>query len=85
MARQRSFQFRAVKNSGFLSSHWLENRLRLEPEWTHHEPAASAALRELSRIWEVQRPRVASYGNEAALEQAFIEAQALERRLAQMQ
>ena len=73
MARQRTIQFNPVKNSGLLSSHWIENRLRGEPEWNELGGRASQALDELLRLWEIQRTRVEQYGNEAALEHGFIQ------------
>jgi len=73
MARQRTIQFGPVRNSGLLSSHWIENRLQSEPEWSEFREQATATLDVLGRLWTVQRTRVAQYGNEAALEQAFIQ------------
>ncbi len=73
MARQHTIQFGPVRNSGFLSSHWIENRLQSEPEWSEFREQATATLDTLGRLWTIQRARVAQYGNEAALEQAFIQ------------
>lgn len=73
MAKQRTIQFNPVKNFALFSSHWIENRLRSEPEWTELEGRARQALEELRRLWAIQRGRVAQFGNEAALEHAFIQ------------
>ncbi len=73
MAKQRTIQFGPVRNSGFLSSHWIENRLQGEPEWNELRAQATATLDALGRLWSLQRSRVAQYGNEAPLEQAFIQ------------
>lgn len=73
MPRQRSLQFNPVKNSGLLSSHWLEHRLQDEPEWDEVHDEARAVLERLGRLWDVQRTRVERYESEAALEQAFIQ------------
>ena len=73
MARQRTIQFGPVRNSGFLSSHWIENRLQSEPEWSEFRKQATATLDALGRLWTIERSRVAQYGIEAQLEQAFIQ------------
>jgi hypothetical protein len=73
MARQRLLQLSPVKNVGLLSSHWIENRLRLEPEWAEFLAQARAVLDRLGALWNVQRNRVEQYGDEAGLEQAFIQ------------
>lgn len=73
MAQQTTLHFNPVKNFGLLSSHWIENRLRLEAEWDELEEQARQALDELGRLWATQRTRVDQYGNEAGLEHAFIQ------------
>ena len=73
MRRQATIQFSPVKNFGLLSSHWIENRLRLEPEWNEYEAQARETLDKLGRLWKIQRTRVENYGNEAPLEQALIQ------------
>jgi hypothetical protein len=73
MARQRTLQFNPVKNVGLLSSHWIENRLKDEPEWDTVDPVARQTLDQLGRLWNVQRTRVARYESEATLEEAFIQ------------
>jgi hypothetical protein len=62
-----------LRNSGLLSSHWLENRLPLEPEWKELRGDAQHVLDQLLELWKVQRTRVASYGDEQGLEQGFIQ------------
>lgn len=71
--RQQRLQFEPYRNSALFSSHWLESRLRLEPEWTDHRADAEAALSRLTALWERQRNRVERYGAEAPLEEAFIQ------------
>jgi len=70
---QQSLQFEPHRNSALFSSHWLESRLRLEPEWTEYRTDAEAALSQLTALWERQRNRVERYGAEAPLEHAFIQ------------
>lgn len=65
--------FSPVRNSGLLSEHWLEHRLKLEPEWAEERQHADEALTNLLDLWRVQRSRVERYGDEAGLEQAFIQ------------
>ncbi|MEX0716288.1 MAG: N-6 DNA methylase [Planctomycetaceae bacterium] len=71
--RQQTLQFEPYRNSALFSSHWLENRLRLEPEWTEHRADAEIALSRLAALWERERNRVERYGTEAPLEHAFIQ------------
>src|SRR5882724_2462055 len=70
---QADLPFGPVRNSELFSSHWLENRLPLENEWTSIRSAATAKLDALVDLWKVQRSRVEQYGSEQALEQAFIQ------------
>ncbi|SRR5712692_5554740 len=62
-----------LRNSGLLSSHWLENRLPLEPEWKELRDEAQHVLDQLLELWKRQRTRAGSYGDEQGLEQAFIQ------------
>ena len=62
-----------LRNRDFLSNHWLEHRLPLEPEWREHQPAAHDGLQRLLSLWRVERARVALYGDEAGLEEKFIQ------------
>jgi hypothetical protein len=71
--RQLSLSFSAVQNSELLAVHWLEQRLPLEPEWTTIRPRVEQIASELLALWAEQKPRVERYGNEASLEQAFIQ------------
>jgi len=59
--------FGAIRNSDLFSSHWLEHRLPLEPEWQELRPAALIALDQLAQLWRVQKGRVESYGAEQPL------------------
>jgi hypothetical protein len=62
-----------VRNRDFLSNHWLEHRLPLEPEWQEYREAANNALNHFLSLWRVESARVALYGNEAGLEEKFIQ------------
>ncbi len=70
---QPSLLFGPVHNAGLFSSHWLENRLELEPEWQETREQAREALDHLAEVWRVQRNRVERYGDEQGLEQGFIQ------------
>lgn len=63
----------AIQNSELFSNHWLKNRLPLEPEWEECQARATEVLESLVELWREQRNRVAHYGNEQSLEQAFIQ------------
>jgi len=65
--------YSVMRNSEFLSGHWLEHRLPQEDEWTEWRTDAEQTLTKLLTIWQKQRDRVEKYGTEAALEQAFIQ------------
>ena len=71
--QQLQLHFGPVLNSGLFSTHWLNNRLRLEPEWATPRDEANAVLAELANLWKVQRGRVAQYQGEQAFEYAFIQ------------
>ena len=58
-----------IVNREFLSNHWLEHRLPLEPEWQELVDAAKKLL----ALWQREKSRVARYGNEAGLEEKFIQ------------
>jgi len=70
--RQLALPFGPIKNQNLLSNHWLEHRLRSEPEWTEFRRTAEDLIGRLGLLWKQQRDRVAQYG-EASLEQAFIQ------------
>src|SRR5688572_512544 len=72
-AYQRTLPFGAINNKELFSSHWLEHRLPLEPEWEAHRGEAQEVLNSLADLWKLQRGRVESYGAEQQLEQAFIQ------------
>lgn len=71
--RQLVLQFSALRNRDFLSNHWLEHRLPLEPEWEEHFPFAKGVLERLLDLWRVEKERVSLYGDEAGLEEKFIQ------------
>lgn len=71
--RQIPLPLSPVRNQEFLSNHWLEHRLPLEPDWEEHRQAALAALRALIALWRTEKERVSLYGNEAGLEEKFIQ------------
>ena len=62
-----------VRNSDFLSNHWLEHRLPLEPEWAEQTAAAGVVLERLLSLWGEEKNRVDRYGDEAGLEEKFIQ------------
>jgi len=70
---QLNLPFNDLRNRVLLSSHWLENRLHLEPEWTELRDEAQTAFLSIIELWKIQRGRVAHYGAEQPLEQAFIQ------------
>jgi type I restriction-modification system DNA methylase subunit len=63
----------SIRNSELFSSHWLKNRLPLEPEWNECQRSAAEALNSAVELWREQRNRVEQYGGEQSLEQAFIQ------------
>jgi hypothetical protein len=63
----------ALRNSNFLSNHSLEHRLPLEPAWNERKGAAGPVLERLLSLWRVEGERVALYGDEAGLEEKFIQ------------
>lgn len=71
--RQISLPFSSIRNSDFLSNHWLEHRLPLEPEWVEQTDAAEVALERLLSLWGEEKNRVERYGDEAGLEEKFIQ------------
>ena len=73
MPEQLILPYGRVRNRELFSSHWLENRLPLEPEWAEAFGLASTIIEQLSDIWRVQRDRVEHYGAENPLEHAFIQ------------
>jgi len=70
---QPSLPFGPVHNVGLFSSHWLENRLELEPEWEELREQAREVLDNLADLWKVQHNRVERYGDEQGLEEGFIQ------------
>lgn len=62
-----------LRNRDFLSNHWLEHRLPLEPEWKEHADSAGEVLGCLLALWRAEKGRVQLYGDEAGLEEKFIQ------------
>ena len=56
-----------LRNSEFLSNHWLEHRLCLEPEWREYAQHAQEVMGKLMTLWKAEKDRVALYGDEAGL------------------
>src|SRR5260370_19780084 len=75
MARtvQMTLPFDPIQNVGVFSSHWLQHRLALEPEWQELREDAEAVLERLAKLWAQQRNRVDKYGDEQGLEEGFIQ------------
>jgi len=70
---QLNLPFNDLRNRSLLSSHWLENRLQLEPEWTEMRDESYEAFLRLVDLWRVEKNRVEHYGAEQTLEQKFIQ------------
>jgi hypothetical protein len=47
--------------------------MRLEPEWQEQRTSALECLKHLQALWQVEATRVDLYGNEAGLEEKFIQ------------
>ena len=71
--RQMILPLSPVRNRDFLSNHWIEHRLPIEPEWQEYQEAANGILKQLLSLWSVESSRVALYGDEAGLEEKFIQ------------
>lgn len=71
--RKMSLPRSPVRNSDFLSNHWLEHRLPLEPEWSEQTEAAGVVLERLLALWGGEKNRVERYGDEAGLEEKLIQ------------
>src|SRR5208282_5089899 len=70
---QLTLPFGPIINREFLANHWLNHRLPLEPEWDELENEAKEAATALLALWGREKNRVELYGNEAALEEKFIQ------------
>ena len=70
---QLNLPFNDLRNRSLLSSHWLEKRLQLEPEWAELRNESYHAFLRLVDLWRIERGRVEHYGAEQTLEQAFIQ------------
>lgn len=71
--RQMNLLLSPLRNRDFLSNHWLEHRLPLEPEWREHAHSAQDVLELLLSLWRKESQRVERYGDEAGLEEKFIQ------------
>ena len=72
-AMQLNLPFGPIVNREFLSNHWLDHRLPLEPEWSELRNDATTAAEKLIDLWEKEKNRVERYGDEAGLEEKFIQ------------
>ena len=54
----------SLRNSELFSSHWLKNRLPLEPEWNEYQTVAAETLKSMTELWQEQRSRVEQYGGD---------------------
>jgi hypothetical protein len=70
---QLPLPFGPIINKEFLSNHWLEHRLPLEPEWSEFQEAAKVAAEKLLLLWNKEKSRAPLYGDEAGLEEKFIQ------------
>ena len=70
---QTLLQFGHVINRDLFSSHWLDNRLALEPEWQEFTEDANVVLEKLGKIWTKEKNRLDQYETEQSLEPAFIQ------------
>ena len=71
--QQFTLPFGPIYNRDFLSNHWLERRLPLEPEWQELREQAKNLAHTLLELWHVEKDRVKLYGDEAGLEEKFIQ------------
>lgn len=71
--RQMALPPSPLRNRNFLSNHWLEHRLPLEPEWHEEAEVAQIVLERLLSLWLAEKHRVERYGDEAGLEEKFIQ------------
>src|SRR5271156_4687989 len=72
-AEKLTLPFGPVRNFFLFSNHWLENRLREEPEWTECREEAGKALGRMGQLWKKEAALVEHYGDEQGLEQKFIQ------------
>ena len=70
---QLTLPFGPIVNRDFLSNHWLDHRLPLEPEWVELQAKARDAAAALKVLWQREKNRVELYGDEAGLEEKFIQ------------
>jgi len=72
-ATQLQLPFGPIVNKEFLSNHWLDHRLPLEPEWDELTEQSKEAASKLAELWAREAKRVELYGDEAGLEEKFIQ------------
>jgi hypothetical protein len=70
---QLELPFGPILNRDFLSNHWLDHRLPLEPEWNESREMAVDVAAQLIGLWDKEKNRVERYGDEAGLEEKFIQ------------
>ena len=73
LQEQLALPFGPIRNNEFLSNHWLEHRLPLEPEWRDLEGRAKETAEKLIELWRIEKDRAQKYGDEAGLEQKLIQ------------
>ncbi len=71
--RQLTLSLSPVRNREMFSNHWLKHRLPLEPEYDASRNNAVRVLHELLDLWKNQRDLAPRYGDEAGLEESFIQ------------
>jgi hypothetical protein len=54
---QLQLPFGPIVNKEFLSNHWLEHRLPLEPEWSELRAAGIDAAEKLITLWQKEKSR----------------------------
>jgi len=69
---QQQLPFGPVRNSELFANHWLDRRLRDEPEWAAHRSAAEACLDAIAELWRHQGRTIQSGASEAEVEQSWI-------------
>src|SRR5580658_4561959 len=70
---QLQLPFGPIVNKEFLSNHWLDHRLPLEPEWSELRATGINAAEKLIALWKKEKSRLPLYGDEAGLEEKFIQ------------
>lgn len=69
---QQQLPFGPVRNSELFANHWLDSRLRDEPEWGTQRQAGKTCLESIAALWQRQGPTIQSGASEAEAEQSWI-------------